>query len=138
MAGTRIELLDEDRLTEVDGAVSGGSLRVAPEGLEAALGWHLEAEGLCRGDVCVPVADHAGLIDEHGIDLARFAELIGRPVALDTEHGCISVGTSALEHGAALRSGVAPDFSLPDLAGRRHTLSEQRGKKVLLIAYASW
>ena len=32
----------------------------------------------------------------------------------------------------------APDFSLPDLAGRLHTLSDYRGKKVLLIAYASW
>jgi peroxiredoxin len=32
----------------------------------------------------------------------------------------------------------APDFTLPDLAGRMHTLSDHRGKKVLLIAYASW
>ena len=32
----------------------------------------------------------------------------------------------------------APDFTLPDLAGQIHTLSDYRGKKVLLVAYASW
>ena len=41
--------------------------------------------------------------------------------------------------GPSLRQGSpAPDFSLPDLSGRRHSLSGQRGKKALLIAYASW
>jgi len=32
----------------------------------------------------------------------------------------------------------APDFALPDLAGRTHTLAEHRGKKILLVAWASW
>ncbi len=32
----------------------------------------------------------------------------------------------------------APDFELPDLSGKMHRLSQHRGKKVLLIAYASW
>ena len=32
----------------------------------------------------------------------------------------------------------APDFALPDLAGELHTLSEHRGKKVLLATWASW
>jgi len=38
----------------------------------------------------------------------------------------------------ALASLEAPDFTLPDLDGRLHTLSNHRGKKVLLVAYASW
>jgi peroxiredoxin len=33
---------------------------------------------------------------------------------------------------------LAPDFELPDLAGRLHTLSELRGKKVFLLFWASW
>jgi cytochrome oxidase Cu insertion factor (SCO1/SenC/PrrC family) len=32
----------------------------------------------------------------------------------------------------------APEFSLPDLAGRRVTLSELRGKVVLLFYWATW
>jgi peroxiredoxin len=32
----------------------------------------------------------------------------------------------------------APDFTLPDLTGAEHALSEHRGKKVLLATWASW
>ncbi|MBI3853814.1 MAG: redoxin domain-containing protein [Verrucomicrobia bacterium] len=33
---------------------------------------------------------------------------------------------------------MAPDFTLPDLKGKAHSLSDFRGKKVLLITWASW
>ena len=48
------------------------------------------------------------------------------------------VGASARERADALRSLRAPDFTLPDLDGRHHRLSDHRGRKVFLIAYASW
>ena len=31
-----------------------------------------------------------------------------------------------------------PDFLLPDLQGKLHRLSDHRGKKVLLLHFASW
>lgn len=37
-----------------------------------------------------------------------------------------------------LASLEAPDFTLPDLDGRPHSLSDYRGQKILLAAYASW
>jgi peroxiredoxin len=49
-----------------------------------------------------------------------------------------ALAASAQERAARLARLEAPDFALPDLAGRVHRLSEHRGKKVLLIAYASW
>jgi hypothetical protein len=105
--------------------------------LERAFGWTLKDEGLCRGDVCVPVAG-TSLERKGGVDLERFAEALGRPLALDADEGIALLGTGSAARGAALASLEAPDFSLPDLAGQMHSLSEQRGKKVLLIAYASW
>ena len=48
------------------------------------------------------------------------------------------LGVSAEERAQALASLEAPDFTLPDLDGRPHSLSEHRGKKVFLVAYASW
>ncbi len=37
-----------------------------------------------------------------------------------------------------LSSLQAPDFTLPDMAGKMHSLSDFRGKKVLLVTWASW
>ena len=61
-----------------------------------------------------------------------------RPLAVDREEGVAYLGGSAATRGARLASLQAPDFSLPDLEGRRHSLSAHRGTKVLLVAYASW
>jgi hypothetical protein len=69
------------------------------------------------------------------VDQARAA---GRPVAVDVEERVAFLGVSAETRARALASLEAPDFRLPDLAGRDHTLSEQRGRKVLLVAYGSW
>jgi peroxiredoxin len=37
-----------------------------------------------------------------------------------------------------LASLQAPDFTLPDMAGKPHSLSDFRGKKVLVVTWASW
>ena len=63
---------------------------------------------------------------------------VGRPLALETAQRAASLGAKAGAHAESLATGEAPDFTLPDLAGQMHTLSSFRGKKVLLIAYASW
>ena len=61
-----------------------------------------------------------------------------RPLAVDREEGVAYIGASAISRAAQLASLEAPDFRLPDLEGRGHSLSEHRGQKVLLVAYASW
>ena len=73
-----------------------------------------------------------------GAALAKQAETSGRPVAVDLDERAAYLGISAAERAKALASLEAPDFTLPDLDGRPHSLSAQRGKKVLLVAYASW
>ncbi len=57
---------------------------------------------------------------------------------VDVDEKVAYLGVSAEERASALTSLEAPDFTLPDLEGRPHSLSEYRGKKVLLVAYASW
>jgi peroxiredoxin len=57
---------------------------------------------------------------------------------MDVAAGVAALGTSAADRSASLGSLRAPDFALPDLDGHVHTLSAQRGKKVLLVVYASW
>lgn len=73
-----------------------------------------------------------------GLERARRAEAAGRPVAVDPEERAAYLGVSAAERAAALASLQAPDFTLPDLSGAAHSLSAQRGRKVLLVVWASW
>lgn len=75
---------------------------------------------------------------ENGAALVAHAEQAGRPVAVDREAGAAYLGVAASERARRLESLDAPDFSLPDLGGRFHTLSAHRGRKVLLVAHASW
>jgi hypothetical protein len=138
MPAERLTLIDEGRAVPIDVTLRAGAVRIAPGALASGLGWRLEAQGLCRGDVCVPVRDRAALVSSDGIDLAALARAFDRPLALDVEERVAVLGASAAERGGRLESLEAPDFVLPDLAGRPHALRDQRGKKTLLIAWASW
>jgi hypothetical protein len=138
MSQGAFDVIDEGRSTSVAAAIEGSRVLLDARALETALGWKLEPQGLCRGDVCVPVAGHPGVVRDGSVDLAGFADLLQRPLALDLDERAASVGASARERGAVLTGGIAPDFTLPDVSGREWTLSGFRGKKVLLIAYASW
>ena len=131
-------ILEGDRATRVEARTEAGRVRLTPAALEKSLGWRLEDEGLCRNDVCVPIREGGGVVTDGLIDLAAFAEQTRLALALDAERGAACVGESATARGAALRSLVAPDFTLPDLDGKLHSLSDYRGKKVLLAVYASW
>ena len=132
------ELIHRDGRAQVKAVIEADRVRLAPETVGEVLGWQLRDEGLCRGDVCVPVGDRGALADERGIDLEALADALGLPIVVDVEAGAAALGTAHTGRAAELDSCDAPDFSLPDVSGEFHTLSEQRGKKVLLIAYASW
>jgi hypothetical protein len=131
-------LIDGDRVVALRASIDGDAVRIAPAVLRDATGWALKPEGLCQGDVCVPVRDRAALANDRGVDLAAFAHALDRPLAFDVAERAAALGTSAAERSAQLATGEAPDFTLPDLNGVRHTLATHRGKKALLIVYASW
>jgi hypothetical protein len=130
--------------TEVAGAVADRDrLWIPLDELERATGWTAKPEGLCREEVCVPVpaARQADWLDgePRRLDFAAFTAHLGHAVARDEERRVWSFGPPA-GGGAASASGpvVAPELRLPDLDGTLHSLSDYRGKKVLLYAWASW
>jgi len=97
-------------------------------------GWEAKPEGMCRGDICVPLPQAARAAGT--IDVAAFWRMLGAPVLAEGEAWML--GTAAEEHALALASLEAPDFTLPDLAGQPHRLSALHGKKVFLTTWASW
>jgi hypothetical protein len=131
-------IIDGDRAVAVPARVSGDHVVLEPAGLRDALGWEIHDGLLCNDAMCIPLADEAALLRDGGVDLAAFAAALDRAVAIDVETRVAFLGASARERAQALASQQAPDFTLPDLSGRAHSLGEHRGKKVLLVAWASW
>jgi hypothetical protein len=129
-------LLFDGRETRVD-APSGDALWLDASRLEAATGFHIEPQGFCRGELCVPVPPGEASRFRAGerANVLALAQQLRRPVVRDDAHGVISVGP---EPQSRFAGGEAPDFTLPDFAGVPHTLSQYRGKKVLIFAWASW
>jgi hypothetical protein len=138
MAGREFTLIEGGRATPVEARLAGDRILVREADVERAFGWKLAPQGLCKGGACVPVRDPARLAAGGSLDLELLAETLGLPLALDREERAAALGASAAQRRGALASLEAPDFELPDLSGRLHRLSDQRGRKVLLVAYASW
>lgn len=123
----------------VDVAESDGRLLVHPSAIEAAIGWRVEPQGLCRGDVCVPyAAGRPASIGEDQIDLHDVADVLRRPVLVDGDVCVVVVGASAMDRREALRDRQLLELELADLDGVVHASSEWRGSKKLLVAFASW
>ncbi len=131
---TTFTIIDGESEHDVQASRAGEHVTITP----ADLGWKLEASGLCRGDVCVPVRDRARLVRDGGVDLHELARLLDRPLAIDTDERVAVLGASAERRAGDLASLAAPDFALTDLAGRVHRLSDGHGKKRLLVTWGSW
>ena len=111
-------------------------LWLAASEIARVTGWVLKPEGMCRDDMCVALP--AAAIRDGRVDLAAFWRKLGAPVVSDAPGDVWALGTAAEDSNRTLDGLMAPDFTLPDLAGKSHTLSALRGKKVLLSTWASW
>ncbi len=134
-------ILTETNETRCDTAsVEGNALWLPESELEAASGFALREEGFCRGELCVPVPP--GRESEFSADgranvSALWAQL-GWPTARTRAGDAWVLGEGAAANTERLRGAVAPEFTLPDFDGVSHALSEWRGKKLLLVTWASW
>jgi hypothetical protein len=103
----------------------------------ARTGWAIKPEGACKGDVCVPLPSDARR-DDGRLAVAVLADRLGMPLVADDDHGVWALGPATNGTGRVLTSAVAPDLELPDADGNPFKLSSLHGKKVLLVAWASW
>ena len=108
------------------------SLTVDPSDLAARTGWEAKPEGLCKGDRCVPLPRRTG----PALDATVVSERLGMPLLHDDVTGRWVLGPEG--GGRALTTAVAPDLELPDVDGNPFRLASLHGKKVLLVAWASW
>ncbi len=110
------------------------SLTVDADVFARRTGWEAKPEGLCKGDVCVPAPGVAR--GDGRLDVEQLADRLRMPLVHDPDHGLWALGPAS--GGRALTSAVAADPELIDAGGNPFKLSALHGRKVLLVAWASW
>ncbi len=119
-------------------------LWIATSDLARATRFVIKPQGVCRDELCFPLpkSRKAEFVSKKGtttwFNLSEFAKLIKQPVVTDQKNGVWYFGARASEQNGYLASLEAPNFTLPDLNGKLHSLADFRGKKVLLVTWASW
>jgi hypothetical protein len=110
------------------------SLTVDADSFAERTGWVAKPEGLCKADMCVPApgADRG----DGTLDVSVVADRLRMPLLHDESGGVWALGPES--GGRALASATAADPELMTADGNPFKLSSLHGRKVLLVAWASW
>jgi hypothetical protein len=108
---------------------------VTADDFAARTEWQPTPEGLCRGEVCVPAP--GSLRADGTIDVTVAAERLGMPLIHDKDHDVYALGP-ATATGRALSTVAAADPVLRTHDGKDFRLSSLRGRKLVLVAWASY
>lgn len=119
-----------------DAKSSKDELWVRKRDLPAINGFEVKPQGACRADVCIPIPKV--MLRGDFFNLTAFAKKIGQAVVADRDARAWSFGEIQALRGSFLESRQAPDITVPDRLGRPVTLSRFRGKKLLVVTWASW
>ena len=138
-----VTIIYGDRPVSVASATAeGNNLWLSLDDLRATTGWELKPQGVCLGEVCVPIpaGREADFVGANGtqFNLAALARQLNQPAVHDDAYAVWFFGEAVNARDNAWQSLQAPDFTLPDLDGQWHSLSEYRGRKILLVSWASW
>lgn len=119
-------------------------LWVRVEDLTRVNGFELKPEGACLDAICVPVQqdrDSDIFVRRSGqawLNVTELASRIQQPFVVDHAADVWSFGTIPAQRQGFVRDALAPDFTLPDWRGEKRSLSDFKGKKVMLLTWASW
>ena len=96
--------------------------------------FELKPQGACRADLCIPIP--RDLRSGEWFNLTGFARRVRQ--AYVNEGAAWSFGEIPVVRGGFVESRVAPEFAVPDRRGRTVRLSQFRGRKALVVTWASW
>ena len=141
----RATVLFQERSVELARTLDDpNDLWVVPDDLTRINDFVLKPEGACLEELCVPVRqdrDSELFVTRAGqgwFNVTELARRLQQSFVVDHEHAVWSFGNIPVTRNAFLQSAMAPDFALPDREGKLVRLSDFRGKKVLVITWASW
>ena len=134
-----------DRAVTVEKTLSDPTdLWIQPADLGRVNGFELKPEGACIDDICVPVRqdqDSDIFVTRQGtawFNVSELADRLNQPAVADFDEGVWSFGAIPARRSSFVNQALAPDFSLPDIDGNTIKLSDFKGKKIMLLTWASW
>lgn len=140
----RATIVYDDTATDITAArEEAGQLWISTADLKRATRFEVKPQGVCRDELCFPLPKtrQQEFIRKTPpvtwFNMTAFAALVHQPVAHDAALETWYFGLRA-DQRQQLSSLQAPDFTLPDLQGKPHRLSDFHGKKILLVTWASW
>ncbi len=138
-------VLYENRVVELQRTLADpNDLWVVPEDLPRINRFELKPEGACLADLCIPVRQDRDSelfvtrARQGWFNVTELARRLQQAFVVDQDHMVWSFGIIPVTRNSFLQSAVAPDFALPNLDGTLVRLSDFRGKKVLIVTWASW
>ena len=144
-AAQAVTVLYDDREIEVERTLADpNDLWILPADLPEVNGFELKPEGACLDELCVPVRqdqDSEMYVTRRGegwFNVTELARRLEQAYVADHDQGVWSFGEIPVTRTSFVRSAMAPDFELPNREGEFVRLSDFRGKKVLIITWASW
>ena len=135
-----ITVIHEHKTLNIDAQIKEDNLWLSIKDVEQKLGWTMKSEGLCQDDQCIPYPSDMEdeFLNKDHINVSKFWGLMGKHVLHDEMKETWLLGAGHKERSATLASLDAPDFSLPDIDGQFHSLSDYRGKRIFLTTWSSW
>jgi len=125
-----LDRVDPDPKRAVD------ALWIRTRDLPRVNGFALKPQGACRADLCIPIPKD--MVRGDHFNLTAFAKKTGQLVVADTEARVWSFSEMQALGGGLSNSRIAPDVTVPDRLGRPVHLAGFRGKKALVVTWASW
>ncbi len=140
-----MKVLANDAVTTLsDSLEDADALWIASDELGKAIGFELKPEGACQGDLCVPIRQDEDnelfkIADgKKWVNASLLATKLDQPFLSDADSEVWSFGAIPATRVSTLESAMAPDFEIADRNRKMIRLSDYRGKKVLLVTWASW
>lgn len=100
----------------------------------------LKPQGACLDEFCVPIpkSRRTAFLRGELFNLAELARTLKQPTVHDDANAIWLFGSRPDSLMQLANTLEAPDFTLPDSKGVSHSLRDFRGKRVLLVTWASW
>ncbi len=142
--GNATVLFEQNVVTLSETLSDPTDLWVRTEDLTRVNGFELKPEGACLDDICVPVKqdeDSDMFVRREGkswFNVTELADKLQQPVVVDHDAGVFSFGAIPVIRTSFREQAIAPNFELIDMNGETVRLSDFKGKKIMLLTWASW